>query len=393
MRNALVVLLALVMALTLCACGTSEEDPVGTSGSEAAPGSASSQVAVVDCPVLQDTNFGNVYLDMTIDEFNARGFEYGDRLDVVFSNGFELLDIPYYNGYYVNVGDPLVVAYPGYPHVAIALSYGALWDEAGLAEGDTATVTLDKEGFFAAEQAAFDIAYTDERGDYASDEAFANFRALSGGRLKAGVAYRSASPIDNEHGRASYVEDLMKQVGVAYVLDLSDDAEEADEFVAEDAEAGVDVSYFTALREAGKVGLLNLSANYPSQDFARALAAGLAQMAEHDGPYLVHCVEGKDRTGFVCILLEALAGASYDELQADYMATYANYYGITRDGDPDKYEAICGLNLDGMLTFLAGVDDEADLRSIDYSGPARQYLLDGGMTSEQVDALVGRLCE
>ncbi len=312
---------------------------------------------------------------------------------MVFSNGVELLDIPYYSGYYVNVGDPLVVAYPGYPHVAIALSYASLWDEAGLSEGDTVTVTLDTEDFFDAVQAAFDITYTDERDDYASDEAFANFRALSGGRLKTNAAYRSASPIDNEHGRAPYVEELMRQAGVAYVLDLSDDAEEVDEFVAEDVRAGVDVSYFADLRKAGKVCLLNLSADYPSQDFAETLAAGLAEMAEHDGPYLVHCVEGKDRTGFVCVLLEALAGASYDELQADYMATYANYYGITKECDSNKYEAISGLNLDGMLAFLAGVEDGADLHSIDYAGHARQYLLDGGMTSEQVDALVDRLCE
>lgn len=393
MRKALGFALALVMILALLACGTPREESAGTSGAEAASNKVSSEVAVMDCPILQDDNFGNVYIDMTIDEFNAKGFEYGDKLDVVFSNGVELLDIPYYNGYYVNVGDPLVVAYPGYPHVAIALSYASLWDEAGLSEGDTVTVTLDTEDFFDAVQTAFDITYTDERDDYASDEAFANFRALSGGRLKANAAYRSASPIDNEHGRAPYVEELMRQAGVAYVLDLSDDAEEVDEFVAEDVRAGVDVSYFTDLRKAGKVGLLNLSADYPSQDFAETLVAGLAEMAEHDGPYLVHCIEGKDRTGFVCVLLEALAGASYDELQADYMATYANYYGITKESDSNKYEAISGLNLDGILAFLAGVEDGADLHSIDYAGHARQYLLDGGMTSEQVDALVGRLCE
>ena len=32
-------------------------------------------------------------------------------------------------------------------------------------------------------------------------------------------------------------------------------------------------------------------------------------MASHEGPYLIHCTEGKDRTGFVSALLECLIGA------------------------------------------------------------------------------------
>ncbi len=328
---------------------------------------------------------------MTIDEFNAVGFEYGDSVDVSFSNGYQLKQIPYHNGYYVNVGDPLVVGYPGYPHIAIAINYGKLWDEAGVQEGDTATITLAEKGTYLAEQEAFDIVYTNNRSDYASDEVFANFRALSGGKLLPTIAYRSASPIDNEYGRAPYVESLMKQLNIAYVLNLSDSDKEADAYIADSEQQGVDVSYFKDLRAAGLVGLLDLSASYPSQDYAAKLAVGLVEMSQHDGPYLIHCIEGKDRTGFVCILLEALTGATFDEMQADYMATYANYYGITKESDPDKYQAISGLYLNGMLSFLAGVDKNADLRSIDYVEPARQYLMYGGMTSEQIDALVARL--
>ena len=385
--------MALVASMALAGCASSQTEPAGASD-DGTSSSADSTTAVASCPVIAYIDFGNVYLDMPIDEFNALGFEYGDCVDVAFSNGYELQDIPYFNGYYVNVGDPLVVAYPGYSHVAVAINYGALWDEAGLSEGDTVIVTLDTEDLYDAQQDAFDITYTDNRDDYSSDEVFANFRACSGGKLKADAVYRSASPIDNEHNRAPYVEALMKQAGVAYVLDLSDSAEEADEFEAEDEAAGVDISYFMGLRDAGNVGLLNLTADYPSQEFSETLASGLIEMSQHDGPYLVHCIEGKDRTGFVCVLLEALAGASYDELRVDYMATYANYYGITKESDPDKYEAISSLNLDGMLGFLAGVDENAedvDLRSLDYSEPARRYLLGGGMTEEQVDALVARL--
>ena len=162
---------------------------------------------------MRDTSFGGVYLDITIDQFNELGFAYGDSIDVVFSNGYELREIPYYNGYYVRVGEPLVVGYPGYPHVEVVVNYGdPLWDTAGLSEGDTATVTLVKAGAYLTTQESFDIAYTSDRADYASDEQFANFRPLSGGTLKPGAAYRSASPVDNEYGRVPYVESLMEKV-------------------------------------------------------------------------------------------------------------------------------------------------------------------------------------
>ena len=91
------------------------------------------------------------------------------------------------------------------------------------------------------------------------------------------------------------------------------------------------------------------------------------------------------------MVLETLCGATYDEMLADYMKTYANFYGVTKESDPSKYDAIAGLNLDGMMRYLAHADDGADLTAIDYSGYAREYLRKGGMTDEQIDALVARL--
>ena len=379
-RNSLIALAASIV-LILCVlpgCSGGEQDTL----------------SLPDRPVIRDTSFGGVYIDIEIEDFNELGFAYGDSVDIVFSNGYELRGIPYYNGYYVNVGDPLLVGYPGYPHIEAALNYGdSLWAVAGLEEGDTATVTLASPGAFRAVQEAFDITYLSDRSAYPnlSDAQFANYRSLSGGALREGAVYRSASPIDNEYCRASYVEAQMGATGIAFVLDLSDNADEVDAFMAQSIADGVDVSYFSRLRDAGCTAELDLNASYPSQAFAEKLAAGFVEMSGHEGPYLIHCIEGKDRTGFACILLEALAGASYDEMANDYMLTYANYYGITRESDPDKYDTIVGLHFDGMLRFLSGSEDGADLRSLDYSGYARDYLKRGGMTDEQIDALIERI--
>ena len=341
---------------------------------------------------MREEHAGGINLDISIDEFNEKGFTFGDSVDIAFSNGFELKDIPYYSGYYTDAGGKLVVGYPSYTYVRIAINYGeSLWEEAGLQKGDTATVSLAEAAKYLDRQEALDVAYTDERSDYESDERFANFRALTGGSIAQDVAYRSASPINSYHNRAAFVEELMEQAGVAFVLDLADSAESAAEYIADSKDHGVDLSYFDNLLDAGCVAYLDMTVSYPSEENARKLAAGLIEMSTHGGPYLIHCLEGKDRTGFVCLLLEALCGASYDEMVADYMTTYDNYYGITRESEPSKYDAIVDLHPNGMLRFLAGADKEADLTSIEYAQPARDYLKAAGMTDEQIDTLVDRL--
>ena len=110
----------------------------------------------------------------------------------------------------------------------------------------------------------------------------------------------------------------------SFILDLADTNEEIQGYYQN---ADYDITWHKSLYDAGNVAALNLNANYRGGQYAYRLVAGLREIILHKGPYLIHCTEGKDRTGFVCALLEALCGASYDEMRDDYMITYDNYYG------------------------------------------------------------------
>jgi protein tyrosine/serine phosphatase len=44
-------------------------------------------------------------------------------------------------------------------------------------------------------------------------------------------------------------------------------------------------------------------------------------LADTDGPVLVHCAAGKDRTGILCALTHHLAGVSEDDIVEDYLLT------------------------------------------------------------------------
>lgn len=133
-----------------------------------------------------------------------------------------------------------------------------------------------------------------------------------------------------------------------------------------------------------------MNMNIASEEFRGKIAAGFMGLLEHDGPYLIHCTEGKDRTGFVCMLLEALCGASYEEIVDDYMITYDNYYQITEKSDKAKYDVIVGDVLDPMIRSMAG-DESIDIRSADLSGCARTFLRNAGMSGDAVDAVIAKL--
>ena len=116
----------------------------------------------------------------------------------------------------------------------------------------------------------------------------------------------------------------------------------------------------------------------------------MTAIADNDGIFLIHCTEGKDRTGFLCLLIECFAGATYGEIVEDYMATYFNYYAVTKAFDRNRYETIVNSVLDPMIETIAGYNIE-DFESADYRSIAENYLKDG-LSEEKLTNLRNNIC-
>ena len=71
---------------------TAPEASVPTTDPEPTPAPPKSP-EYADAAILHELEFGGVYVDITIDDFNALGFAYGDSVTVSFSNGYELQDV------------------------------------------------------------------------------------------------------------------------------------------------------------------------------------------------------------------------------------------------------------------------------------------------------------
>lgn len=110
-------------------------------------------------------------------------------------------------------------------------------------------------------------------------------------------------------------------------------------------------------------------------------------MMNAQGPVYIHGTEGKDRTGFVCIVLEALAESSYDEMLDEFMISYKNYYSVDQNSTPERYKAIVELYFDDYICCLCETDTVGPTENVNYSENAENYLRNGGMTETEIAQL------
>ena len=337
---------------------------------------------------IEHNEGGGIDLCISASDFNDSGFAYGDSVNIIFSNGYELTDVPYYESNNSMKVEEILVGNPDASYINVGIIVGSdLWDDAGVSETDTASVTLHKQGKYAGEMLVNSLQYANDRESFESDAAFANFRSVQAGGIKGDVLYRSSSPCNDAIGRAGYADSLISEAGISFILDLADDELTVESYVEDPSFSS---EYFKSLYEAGKVKAIRTSSDYTSDGYSEMLVEGLNDLADADGPYLITCLEGRERTGFACVLLECLCGADYDEIKNDYMITYDNYYGINEQSQKENYDLIVTGLLDPMIQTIAG-DENADVTQLSLEKVAEDYLLSGGMTSDQIEKLKGKL--
>ena len=391
MKKRLFALLLSCVLLTLSACGTTGGDPSVTapaSETEALPASA------LTVSIEKINKHGNVILATTFDEMNAAGIEVGDIITVTVSG--EAYDMPVGNAYSdVDTGEMLCRFDMEDNQVAIGINMGDFATTAKIAQKqeideepgylweikspDLSLKLKEKKGYLD-EYNARNLTRTNERGDYAElmDGAFANFREVQVSGLKRNMLYRGSSPLRDDLGRNVYMLAAMEDAGVKSVINL-DDSEEV--MKGYDTYAG---SYYSTCE------ILNpeMDYDYGNDDFSADVKACVEFIISNDGPFLIHCKEGKDRTGILCAILECFAGATAQEICDDYMLTYMNFYHITPDDT--SYGILLKSNLVKTLCGLLGVDH---LESADLEAKANDYLLSTGITEEALASLYTVLCD
>ena len=331
--------------------------------------------------------YGNITLDLLTQNLLNAGFEFGDILTVKINE--QEIEAPFGTGYSdVDTGSEIVRAPKGFGanKIIIAVNMGNFSTTYNVKEGDKVEIEIKEKAGYRTEWEIRQLKRTNNREDYSTDEIFANFRNVQLGNMGKGIYYRSSSPINNELGRASYSDELIKESGIKTVINLADNEEEIKGYIeAEDFNS----PYYKELYDNGNVILLDMGVDFQSDDFKAKLKEGLKFMIDNEGPYLVHCTEGKDRAGFVAGLLEALMGATPEEIKEDYMISFVNYYNVEHGSE--QYEKIAESNILTSLKNIANLPKDAELSEVDLEKAAEDYLIGIGLTKEEVKLLKDKL--
>lgn len=345
-------------------------------------------------------NYGNIDIDLEADEL-LETFELGDIVTVTIE-GYASYDVPVCSNYDdVFMGEKLLRAVSGKPNLCLAINYGQLGAELGIVEiapeGSEyryrvkegvefpihVTIEMKEKGGYTDRLALGLLTRTNEKEDYPelTDAEFANFREITTTGIAPATLYRSSNPVRPDFGREKYADKACEEAGIKTFINLSDSeaaAEDYDDF---------DESYYSKQN----IIYLSLPVTFTSDVFKDGLAEGLRFMIANEGPYLVHCAEGKDRAGLASAILEALMGADLDEIKADYAQSYINYYDV-KDGkqqpiEPEVLDTIREI----IVRNLSASFEIEDLTTADLGKAAEDYLLRIGLTADEITALRAKL--
>lgn len=387
MKNRIVLILACMIAgicLVFSSCASTvvsaqTTEGVGTAAvSESVIEVAQTSAVSLSGHFTNTSKYGNIDTDISAQAMFDAGFALGDICTITVKD--VSYEAPFVNSY----GDVEPGNYLFHPHhdwIEFAICNGNYSKTHGFVEGDVVTITMKEKAGYLTQFEIRNIVKSENRGDYASDSIFANVRPVQLGSIGFHKLYRSCNPILAD-ARGPYAAGLLADMGIKTIVNLADKQEN----LAPMAEVAPNAEWYAQVVAEGNAIGLDMGIAFFDPVFIAQLKEALVFMVEHEGPYLFHCNEGRDRAGYLAALLEALMGASIDEIYADYMASFDNYFGI-KEGTA-KYDAYKQIQIDQLATVNGGVPVTNETAA---AAVEKYFIGTVGLTVEQVARLKANL--
>lgn len=122
---------------------------------------------------------------------------------------------------------------------------------------------------------------------------YANFRNVRAGKIGRNILYRSQHPANGSY-RSQFANKLAKQKGIRTVINLSDTRGTLEGYFKK-----YKISpnyYYRTLYAKGRIHYANMKEYHNGSAYRKKVAYACRFMNVHQGPYLIHCKVGRDRT-------------------------------------------------------------------------------------------------
>ena len=188
-----------------------------------------------------------------------------------------------------------------------------------------------------------------------------NFREIRMGNIAPNTLYRSSHPIKDDK-QEPVISLLASSARIAAVINLCD-------FDAEIKRKAFFAPWYGKLLKANRVIALGMDFSQTSEYFKKKLKKGLQFIISTEGPWLIHCHAGIDRTGFVSMVLEALMGATLDEIIRDYLQSFNSMYNSSVYGEVNKGDSLI------VMQLLSAMGNYLPLNDRNLSAISENYLI------------------
>jgi hypothetical protein len=212
-----------------------------------------------------------------------------------------------------------------------------------------------------------------------SDEAQSvNFREICMGGIAPNTLYRSSHPI-KDNGQEKALSLLSSKARIAAVLNLCDTNSEI-------AIKALFAPWYNKLLKNNQVIALGMDFGHTSLNYNRKLKKGLQFIINTEGPWLIHCFAGVDRTGYVCMVLEAFMGATLDEIFKDYFRSLSSIF------DSSIYGKVSETDSQVAMQLLSSMSDSQTINAQNLQPIAETYLRTKiGLSAEELELLRNKL--
>jgi protein tyrosine/serine phosphatase len=204
---------------------------------------------------------------------------------------------------------------------------------------------------------------------------FINFREVCIGGIAPKRLYHSSRPATFSETNFA-LSKLAEKAEIAAVINLDD--REAELVIKADR-----IPWYRRLFEKGCVIALDMDFNYKSDQFSLKLYKGFKFILEHKGHYLIHCLQGIDRTGFIVMILEMLTEANKKEIINEYMMSFLERPGFEKGSEQYRVEK------NNFLKILIEINNFAEIsREDDLVNAAENYVSKViGLTMDETNLL------
>ena len=177
-----------------------------------------------------------------------------------------------------------------------------------------------------------------------------NFREIRMGKIAPNTLYRSSHPI-KDLKQEKIISMLASNAKIAAILNLCDTKSGLTGKV-------IFAPWYNRLLKNNRVIALGMDFSVTGENFRKKFKKALRFIINTEGPWLIHCHAGVDRTGFVCMVLESFMGAALGDVINDYLESFNSIFESSIYDDEQKADSRVAMQILSVMGNSQAINEQ-----------------------------------